>query len=107
MSLARLISSPVTLGLPATVLVGARLVVVALGLILGRRLAQHTDGTTRVAVAWALADLVTLAVVLATGVLPSSRAPGDAPIAWAGSAAATLLVVAASALADRLARPPV
>lgn len=96
-SLASLLSRPVeSLGLTAAVLVAARVLVIAAGLVLGRRLAQRASGLRGFAVRWAAADLGTLAIALATAAVPSSRAPGDAPIVWMGYALAAIVVVAAA-----------
>lgn len=104
-SLTRLIGGPAVPGAAGAVSIAARVVVVAIGLVLGRRLAHRADDTRAFALAWAAGDLGTLAVILATGVLPSSRVPGDGPIVWAGSALATLAVIAASLWSAPRGRP--
>jgi hypothetical protein len=106
-SLTGLVSGPAVIGPHGALLIAARIAVVAVGLVLGRRLAQGTAGTRPFALAWAAGDLGTLAAVLATRVLPSSRAPGDAPIVWAGSLVAALVVVGASAWTAPRQRPTV
>ena len=84
-TLARLIAAPAgELGLGAATLIALRVLVTAGGLMLGRRLASGATGIRPAALAWAVADLGTLALVLTSGRLPSNRAPGDAPIVWAG-----------------------
>lgn len=77
-------------------LVLCRVLVAAGGLMLGQRLLRHDEETRGFACAWAGADLGTLAIVLASGGLPTSRRPGDAPLVWLVYAAAALLVVIAS-----------
>lgn len=80
----------------AVVLILSRVVVAAVGLLVGRRLIQPDAATRGLAPRWALADLVTLAILLATGVLPSNRLPGTAPLVWAGYALLDGLVVIAA-----------
>ena len=80
----------------ALTIVAARVLVVAAGLVLGRQMAQRAPATRSFARRWAVADLGTLAIALATSALPSSRMPGDAPVAWAAYALAALVVVAAA-----------
>ncbi len=84
-------------------LVGLRVLVTALGMMLGRRLARGPGYTvtsaTTVALAWAIADLGTLASVLASDTLPSNRAPGDAPLVWLAHAVAAVVVIIAASLA--------
>jgi hypothetical protein len=104
MSLTGLISGPTPVAPLGLLLITGRIVTVAIGLVLGRRLAQHAGGTRPFALAWAAADLGTLAAVLASGLLPSSRAPGDAALVWAGSAVAALVVIADSVWSSREAR---
>jgi hypothetical protein len=88
------------IGLIGLALVSLRVLVAALGLMLGRRLARGSGypGTsaTTMALAWALSDLVTLASVLASGGLPSNRAPGDAQLVWLAHAVAAVVVVMAA-----------
>ena len=99
-ALVRLISMPPGgPGLPAATLIALRVLVTAGGLMLGRRLASGTDGTRLAALTWAAADLGTLCLVLASGALPHSRAPGDAPIVWGVYAMAAVVVVVAAASA--------
>ena len=94
-SLAGLVSrSPVHLGLPAHGLIASRVLVVALGLVLGRQIARRATGLRPFARRWAVADLGTLAIALASDAVPSSRAPGDALLVWGTYALAALLVVA-------------
>jgi len=95
-ALAALIGRPTSVGATGSVLILARVAVVAGGLVLGRGLLQRTPGLRRPAVLWAVADLGTLALVLATRVLPSNRAPGDGLIVWAAYAAAAVIVVLAA-----------
>lgn len=85
-------------GLDATAvaLILLRVLVVASGLIVGRQLSHPDASTGALALRWALADLVTLAILLATGLLPSNRWPGTAPLVWAGYAALDGLVVLAA-----------
>ena len=95
--LAALVSRPAfSLGAAAIALLAARALVVAAGLMVGRQIARRVEGTRPVACLWASADLVTLAVVLATSALPTNRPPSDAPLVWALYALAALVVVAAS-----------
>ena len=54
----------------------ARGLAVAVGLIVGRQIMQRADTAASLARTWAVADLGTLALVLATDVLPSNRLPG-------------------------------
>lgn len=77
-------------------LIVLRLLVTAAGLMIGRRVATGAGDVRRAALAWAAADLATLALVLASGRVPSSRAPGDAPIVWCVYAVAALVVVVAA-----------
>lgn len=77
-------------------LVLCRVLIVAAGLMLGQRLLRRDEETRGFACAWASADLGTLAIVLASGGLPTSRRPGDAPLVWLVYAAGALLVVVAS-----------
>jgi hypothetical protein len=96
-TLARLTSSAtVPPGLVAAALVGVRVLVTAGGFMLGRQLASRTPGVRTAALAWAAADLGTLAVALASARLPTSRAPGDGPIVWGVYAFAALVVVVAA-----------
>jgi hypothetical protein len=96
-ALAGLVSRPSgELGVVAYALVGARVLVVALGLVLGRQIAQRTTGLRPFAWRWAAADLGTLALALASSALPSSRLPGESPVVWAAYAAAAIVVVAAT-----------
>jgi hypothetical protein len=83
-------------------LVLARVLVVALGLILGQRLAQRAGGLQAFAWRWAAADLGTLALVLATNALPTNRPPGAGRVVWVTYGALALAVVAAA----RAAGPP-
>ena len=87
-----------TRGLGATgmTLLITRIMVVALGLIVGRQLPQPEPATRRLAMRWAGADLVTLAIILATDVVPSNRFPGLAPFVWVGYALLDGLVVLAA-----------
>jgi len=90
-----------TIGPIGLALVGLRVIVTALGMMLGRGLAGRPADTgtsmTTTSLAWALADLGTLASVLASGSLPSNRAPGDAPFVWlAHAVAAGVVILAAS-----------
>ena len=94
--LARLLSRPGPLPPLAIALVLLRLLVAALGLVLGQRLVQRASGLLAFAWRWAAADLGTLAAVLATGALPTSRPPGTGPIVWVVYAGLALLVVAAA-----------
>jgi hypothetical protein len=92
-----LIAAPTgELGASATTLIALRVLVTAGGLVLGRRLVSGATGVRPAALGWAAADLGTLALVLTSGLLPSNRAPGDAPIVWAVYAMAALVVIAAS-----------
>lgn len=84
-------------GIVVLLLVVCRILVVAAGLMLGRRLLRADEETRVFARAWACADLGTLAIVLASGGLPTNRRPGDAPLVWLLYAAAALVVVVASA----------
>ena len=88
------------LGLTGLAHLGARVLVTALGMMLARRLAwgpgDGVTSATTTAVAWASADLGTLATVLASGFLPSNRAPGDAPLVWLAHAAAGVVVILAA-----------
>jgi len=78
-------------------LVVMRVLVTATGLMVGRHLAQDKPARP-LALAWAAADVGTLALVLTSAALPSNRAPGDGPVVWIAYAAAALVVVAASRL---------
>jgi len=74
--------------------------------VLGRRLAARETDLVPAAILWAAIDLATLALVLATDVVPNSRPPGWAPVVWAGAAAlATAVVLAAWLGAARPASP--
>ena len=84
------------LGAVGAALIIARVLVVALGLIVGRQLPQPESATRALALRWASADLVTLAIILATDALPSNRFPGMAPLVWAGYALLDALVVLAA-----------
>jgi hypothetical protein len=96
-TLAGLVARPVPRpGAVAVAMIALRILVTAGGLVLGQRLAQRSGGTRAVALAWAVADLGTLALVLASGGLPSNRAPGDGPLVWGIYAVAALIVVAAA-----------
>lgn len=77
-------------------LITSRVLVVALGLIVGRQLPQPEPPTRVLALRWACADLVTLAIILATDALPSNRFPGMAPFVWVGYAVLDSLVVLAA-----------
>lgn len=83
-------------GVAGSGLVLCRVLVAAAGLMLGQRLLRHDGETRGFARAWACADLGTLAIVLASGALPTTRRPGDAPLVWLVYAAAALVVVVAS-----------
>ena len=81
----------------AVVLIALRLLVTAVGVTIGRGLLRHDVGDVRGwAVVWAAADLGTLAVVLASGALPSNLMPGDAPMVWLAYAVAALVVLVAA-----------
>jgi len=96
-ALARLMSAPAHApGIVAATLVALRVLVTAGGLMIGRQLAAGTPGVRPAAVAWAAADLGTLALVLASGSLPSNRMPGDAPIVWMVYAFAAVVVITAA-----------
>jgi hypothetical protein len=96
-TLAGLLARPVRgPGAVAVAMIALRILVTAGGLVLGQRVAQRSGGTRAVALAWAVADLGTLALVLASGRLPSNRAPGDAPLVWGIYAVAALIVIAAA-----------
>lgn len=97
-ALASLLSGPSPrVGVAAGLLVAARVAVTAAGLMLGRRLLQRNTDARGLALAWAVADLGTLGIVLASGAWPSNRMPGDEPLAWLGYAvAAAVVLVAAS-----------
>lgn len=95
-------STPLDLpGVTGLVLMASRGLTVAVGLILGRQLAARDSEVRQSAVRWALLDLGTLALVLASDVLPSNRLPGTGPLVWLGYAILDGLVV----LAARSARP--
>lgn len=94
-TLARLMSTGSTsIGMIGGVLVVARVLVVTAGLVLGRQLWQREPGARLLAIAWAIGDLVTLAIVLASSALPTSRPPGAAPLVWLAYAAMAGIVVA-------------
>ena len=96
-ALARLVARPSDqLGIVAYGLVAARVLVVAVGLVLGRQIAQRKTGLRPFAWRWAAADLGTLTLALASTALPSSRMPGEWPVVWAAYAVAALVVVAAT-----------
>jgi hypothetical protein len=96
-ALASLVSrSSAELGVIACALVVARVIVVALGLVLGRQIAQRATGLRPFAWRWAAADLGTLALALASTALPSSRMPGESPVVWAAYAIFAVVVVAAA-----------
>ena len=96
-TLSRLLSARASdLGVIAMTLIALRVMITTGGLMLGRRLATSRTSVRRLALIWAAGDLGTLAVVLASGLLPSNRAPGDAAIVWCAYAAATLVVIAAA-----------
>lgn len=98
-TLTSLLAKPTgTIGAAGIGLVLVRGLIVAVGLIVGRQLAQRATDARPLAVRWALGDLVTLALVMATDVLPSSRLPGSGPFVWAAYAGLDLLVVIAAAL---------
>ncbi len=80
----------------AVALIAARVFVSATGLVLGARIVQRTPGIRPVAYRWAVLDLVTLALALATTALPTSRVPGDAPFVWLVHAVAAVAVVRAA-----------
>lgn len=105
-ALARAIVAPSAgMGLVAAALIALRVLVTAGGLMLGRHLLARRP-VIRFALTWAVADLGTLALALASDWLPSSRMPGDAPIVWGLYAVAALVVigaVAATAPAQRTA----
>lgn len=92
-TLAALTSRPVVPAVLGLILVAARVATVATGLVLGRHLLQRHLAPRPLAMAWAVADLGTLALVLATRALPSNRLPGDAPWVWLTYAAAAALVL--------------
>ena len=95
-ALSALIGSPARRSAVDVAVIAMRIAVVAGGLVLGRGIVQRADGLRRAALLWAAADLGTLALVLASRTLPSSRAPGDAIVVWgAYLVAATLVVLAA------------
>lgn len=97
-TLARLISGPPSHpGAVGAVLITVRVLVTAGGLMIGRQIAAGTDGVRRAALAWAAADLATLALVLASARLPSNRVPGEGPLVWGVYAFAALVVIAATA----------
>lgn len=94
-TLARLTSmGPTSIGTTGVALVVARALVVTAGVVLGRQLWQRESGARPLAVAWATGDLVTLAIVLASSALPTSRPPGAAPLVWLAYAAMAGMVVA-------------
>lgn len=93
-TLATLASRPVMPAVPGLALVASRVAAVATGLVLGRHLFQRHPASRSLAMAWAAADLGTLAVVLATRALPTNRLPGDAPWVWLTYAAAAAVVLA-------------
>ena len=96
-TMAGLISAPASpLGLVAATLLAMRVLVTAGGLMLGRRIAAAAPDIRPVALLWAAADLGTLALVLASGTLPSNRMPGDAPIVWMVYAFAAVVVITAA-----------
>ncbi len=96
-TLAARLSGPMpAIGLAGAALVLLRILTVAAGLMLGRHLAQGDVDVRRLALAWACADLGTLALVLASTRLPSNRPPGDAPFVWGVYALAALVVVLAA-----------
>lgn len=92
------------LGGAAIGLVALRVIVVVVGILVGRHLWQWSAHVLRPALVWAVADLGTLALVLASGVLPGNRAPGDGPIAWLGYAGAALVVIVAAQMTQDAAR---
>lgn len=104
-TLAARLSGPMpAIGLAGAALILVRVLTVAAGLMLGRQLAQADADVRRLAMAWACADLGTLALVLTSTRLPSNRPPGDAPFVWALYALAALVVVLAAR--RRPERPP-
>lgn len=84
------------IGLVAIGLVVVRVLVVVVGILVGRLLWQRSAHVLRPALVWAVADLGTLAMALASHALPSNRAPGDGLVAFAGYAGAALIVVVAA-----------
>jgi hypothetical protein len=98
-TLAGLVSRPdAPPGTAGTALIVMRVLVTAIGLMVGRHLVYGNPAARTLALPWAAADVGTLGIVLASAVLPSNRAPGDGPVVWAAYAAAALVVVAASRL---------
>lgn len=95
---------PDGLGAAALGLVAARVLVVVVGILVGRQLWHRSAHVLRPALVWAAADLVTLALVLASGALPNSRAPGDGLVAWFGYAGAALVVIVAAQMTQDDAR---
>lgn len=97
-TLARLTSMGLTsVGTTGVALVVARALVVTAGVVLGRQLWQRESGARPLAIAWAVGDLVTLAIVLASSALPTSRPPGAAPMVWLAYAAMAGIVLAVAA----------
>ena len=93
-ALAALLTGPrSTPGAAVLGLVLCRVVVVTAGLMLGRHLLRPDEDARLFARVWACADLGTLAIVLASGSLPTNRRPGDAPLVWLIYAVAALAVV--------------
>ena len=83
-------------GAMGTGLIAMRVLVTAIGLVVGRHLSQGNPAARTLALAWAVADVGTLALVLTSTALPSNRVPGDGPFVWLAYATAALVVVAAS-----------
>lgn len=103
-TLTRLTTRPTDgLGWQAIALLAARILVVVVGIVLGRQLWQRSTSLQRPALIWAAADLGTLALVLASGALPTNRAPGDGLVAWLGYAGAALLVIVAAQVTEETA----
>lgn len=102
-TLARLVAAGGTmLGVPAILLILSRVLSVTVGIALGRRLAQRDEHLLALGGWWALADLATLAFVLATDHVPANLAPGLGPFIWLAHASAAFLVLSAA----RSPRPP-
>jgi hypothetical protein len=91
-------------GWMASGLIAARMLVVVLGIVVGRQLWHRSAHVLRPVLVWAAADLGTLALVLASRALPSNRAPGDGLVAWLGYAGAALLVIVAAQMTQDAAR---
>lgn len=102
-ALATLASGPWTPLTPSgAAIIAIRVAVTAAGLVLGRAVLARRADVMAFAVAWAVADLASLAVVLATRLVPTNRAPGTGVTVWLVylAAAAVVTMAAASARAS-------